>query len=208
MKLEIVHQERYSRGELLLRSFLGYFYIIIPHGFCLFFLSIWGIILYFITFFTILFTGKYPKSSFDFFLKLFRWNLRLTARIYNLTDGYPAFGLDAEDDKTELIVPYREDVSRGRAALIFFLGAFILIPHLFCIYFLAIGAMFVLFISWFAVLFTGRYPEGMHEYMVKFIRWTTRVNLYTYFMYPAYPPFNGNRDEGYEIADKMSFAGA
>jgi hypothetical protein len=208
MKLEIAHQQRYSRGELLLRTFLGYFYIIIPHGFCLFFLSIWAMILHLVTFFIILFTGKYPKNNFYYFLNLFRWNLRVSARLYNLADDYPAFGLDAADSKTELDIAYRENVSRGKAALVFFLGWLILIPHLFCIYFLAIGAWFVMLISWFAVLFTGEYPAGLHEYMVKFLRWLMRISMYLYFMYPDYPPFNGNRDEGFEIVADMKFAGA
>ncbi|XZF13305.1 DUF4389 domain-containing protein [Chitinophagaceae bacterium MMS25-I14] len=208
MKLEIQHQQRYSRGELLLRSFFGFFYILIPHGFCLFFLGIWGFILWFITFLNIIFTGRYPKSNFDYFLKLFRWNLRLNARMSNLSDDYPALGLDGTDDKTLLEVPYVQEANRGQALLIFFLGWLLLIPQLFCIYFVAIGALFVHFIAWFAVLFTGEYPKGMHDYMVRFIRWTMRINLYTYFMSPSYPPFNGRPDEGQEIVDQMGFSAA
>ena len=206
MKLDIVHQSRYSRGELLLRSFFGFFYIAIPHAFCLYFLAIWAIILHIITFFIILFTQRYPKANFDYFLKFFRWQLRVNAKMLNLSDGYPAFGLNADDDKTSLDVPYNEHVPWTKALLIFLLGAFILIPHLFCLVFLSIGAWFMIFFSWIVVLFTGKYPEGMHQYMVRFIRWNTRVNLYLYFMYPHYPPFNGDQDtDAGDIVGAMEF---
>ena len=62
MKLEIKLQDRYSRGELLLRTIFGWLYILLPHTFVLFFVSIWGGILKFIAFFSVLFTGRYPQS--------------------------------------------------------------------------------------------------------------------------------------------------
>ncbi|PSL44751.1 uncharacterized protein DUF4389 [Chitinophaga niastensis] len=210
MKLEIKHQQRYSRGELLLRSFLGFFYIMIPHGFCLAFVGIWAFILWIITFIKILVTGQYPKSNFDFFIKFFRWNLRVNARALNLSDGYPAFGLDAADDNTTFEMPYTENVSRGHAALVFFLGCFLLIPQIFCLYFVAIGAMFVMLFAWFAVLFTGEYPAGMHDYMVKYLRWSMRLSTYLHFMIQSYPPFNGRPDEGDEqdTIDKIGLTAA
>ncbi|PZF73194.1 DUF4389 domain-containing protein [Taibaiella soli] len=209
MKLTIVHQSQYSRGELLLRTFFGFFYIVIPHAFCLYFLGIWAAILHIITFFSILFTQRYPKANFDYFLKFFRWQLRVNARMLNLSDGYPAFGLDATDDKTSLEVPYQEHVPWTKALLIFFLGVFILIPHILCLVLLSIGAWFMILFGWIAVLFTGNYPEGMHQYMVRFLRWSMRVNLYLYFMYPYYPPFNGDPDtDAGSIMDKMDFAPA
>ncbi|MGB0392197.1 MAG: hypothetical protein ACPGD5_11555, partial [Salibacteraceae bacterium] len=82
MKLTITHQETYSRGELLLRSFFGIFYIILPHIFLLLFIQLWGSILQFISFWVILFTGRYPQSYFEFQVKALRWNLRVNARVY------------------------------------------------------------------------------------------------------------------------------
>jgi hypothetical protein len=201
MKLDIVQQESNSRGELLLRSFFGFIYIAIPHYFCLFFLSIWGLVLTFITWWSILITGKYPRSFFDYQVKLQRWNLRVMARLYNLVDGYPAFGLNATDDKTSFDVPYSEKYSRGQLLLISFLGGFMMIPHAFCLLFLAIGALFVNFIAWWAVLFTGKYPDGMHSFMTRYIRWSMRVNTYFSFMRHSYPPFNGQPDPAAQIAE-------
>ena len=98
MKLTIQHQESYSRGELLLRTFFGWIYIIIPHAFILLFVSLWGAILQFVAFWVILFTGRYPQSMFEFQVGLMKWNLRVSARLYNISDGYPAFGLERPCD--------------------------------------------------------------------------------------------------------------
>jgi len=201
MKLDIVLQEQHSRGQLLLRSFFGFLYMVIPHYFCLFFLGIWGAILLFLTWWAILFTGRYPRAFFDYQVKLYRWNLRLSARMFNLVDDYPAFGLNAEDSKTVFEVPYPERYSRLQLLLISFLGWLILIPHAFCLFFLAIGALFVNFIAWWAVLITGKYPTGLHDYMVRFLRWFYRINVYLSFMTHGYPRFSGKPDEAAVAAE-------
>ena len=66
MKLNVKYQESYSRGELILRSILGLFYIMLPHMFVLIFVQIWASIVTFIAWWTILFTGRYPESFFEF----------------------------------------------------------------------------------------------------------------------------------------------
>jgi len=66
MKLTIKNQERYSRGELILRTLFGWIYIAIPHGFLLFFVGIWSSILSFVAFWIILFTARYPQSFLNF----------------------------------------------------------------------------------------------------------------------------------------------
>ncbi|MGW8316849.1 MAG: hypothetical protein ACWGNV_14715, partial [Bacteroidales bacterium] len=69
MYISIQHQSTYSRGELLLRTFLGWLYIYIPHGFLLFFVGLWGAFLQFVAFWVILFTGTYPESVFHYQLR-------------------------------------------------------------------------------------------------------------------------------------------
>ncbi|MGB0806838.1 MAG: DUF4389 domain-containing protein [Salibacteraceae bacterium] len=192
MKLTITHQETYSRGELLLRSFFGIFYIILPHIFLLLFIQLWGSILQFISFWVILFTGRYPQSYFEFQVKALRWNLRVNARVYNLCDGYPAFGLDSGDEFTSLEVEYPEQLDRMTALLKFFFGIFyVLLPHGFILYFRMIWGMILNFLAFWAVLFTGEYPQNWHRFQVETIRWSTRVNLYMMFMTDEYPPFSG-----------------
>src|ERR1700679_2492188 len=99
MKLSITHQDSYSRGQLLLRTFFGFIYITLPHIFFLMIFEIWSAILTFVSFWVILFTGRYPESFFEYQVKMTRWNIRLNARRYNLSDGYPDFFPDGTDDR-------------------------------------------------------------------------------------------------------------
>ena len=192
MELHIKHQDEYSRGELLLRTFFGVIYLELPHAFLLMFVGIWAGILNFITFWAILFTGKHPRSFFDFQQGFFRWYLRLIARSFNLVDGYPAFGINGTDDKTALHIPYPEKMSRGLALVRVLFGAiYVIIPHIFLLYFVILGGIFVRLFGWWAVLITGKYPRGAHQYSVKMIRWLMRVNFYMRYMTDQYPPFHG-----------------
>jgi hypothetical protein len=192
MKLTITRQENYSRGQLLLRSFFGFIYMLVPHAFIMLFCNMWASILAFISWWVILFTGRYPQSFFDFQVKMLRWSIRLNARWRNLVDGYPAFMPSGTDDLTQLDVTYPESLSRGTLLLRAFFGwLYILIPHGFLLFFRAIWGAILAFIAWWAVLFTGRYPESMHAFQVETIRWGTRVNLYMANMTDFYPPFHG-----------------
>ena len=149
MKFDIKHQESYSRGELLLRSFFGFIYIMIPHMFLIMFISIWASILTFISFWVILFTGKYPESFFKFQEGLFRWQTRLSARLLNLSDRYPAFGIKGTDENTTLEIPYPEKLSRGLLLLrIFFGWLYVGIPHGFVLMFRMIATYFLIFLAW------------------------------------------------------------
>jgi len=193
MKLKVQHQERYSRLELLLRTFFGWLYIILPHGFLLFFVSIWALILKIVAFWAILFTGKYPKSLFDFQVGLLRWNLRLNARLLNISDGYPSFGINGTDEYTSLEVEYPERVSRALMLVRFFFGwLYVYIPHLFILFFRSIFIYILVLLAWFIVLFTGKYPKEFHQWVVGQLRWTTRVGLYMSYMTDVYPAFTGD----------------
>ncbi|HAW52672.1 MAG TPA: hypothetical protein DCX54_10155 [Flavobacteriales bacterium] len=192
MKFEIKYQETYSRSELILRALFGWLYILIPHAFLLTFLGIWSAILMFISFWVILFTGRYPQSFFEFQVDLMRWNNRLNARFYNLSDGYPAFGLKAEDEFTDFDLEYPETVDRGLVIIRFLFGFFyVLIPHGFILYFRSIAMLILCFLAFWVVLFTGKYPQSWHAFNVDTLRWMLRVNLYLMYMIDIYPPFNG-----------------
>jgi len=193
MKLSIQHQESYSRGELLLRTFFGWIYILIPHYFLLVFVGLWGAILQFVAFWVILFTGRYPQSMFEFQVGLLKWSLRLSARLMNVSDGYPAFGIKSTDEYTDLIIPYPEKVSRGLVLLRLFFGIFyVYLPHIFILYFRAIFVGVLIFLAWWVVLFTGKYPDYMFDWVTGQIRWQLRVALYMMYMTDTYPPFTGD----------------
>lgn len=192
MKLNIQHQENYSRGELLLRSFFGFLYIYIPHGFMLIFVGIASLFLSFIAWWAILFTGKHPKSFFDFQVGVMRWSLRLSATQYNLLDGYPAFGVSAVDERITFEVTYPETLSRGTHLLKSFFGIlYCTLPHGFLLMFRMLGCAILSFLAWWVVLFTGKYPISWHKFIVDTLRWQTRVNLYMGYMSDVYPPFSG-----------------
>ncbi|MEQ8359251.1 MAG: DUF4389 domain-containing protein [Cytophagales bacterium] len=194
---EIAYQERYSRSELLLRTFFGFIYIALPHLFILSFLSIWSAILTFIAFWSILFTGRYPESMFEFQVKLIRWNTRVNARLNNLADEYPRFGLNAEDEHVTVEIPYPEKLDRGILILkVLFGGFYVLLPHGFILLFRTLATLVLIFLAWWAVLFTGKYPKSWHEFNVGTSRWSFRVNNYISLLTDDYPPFSGKPDAG------------
>lgn len=192
MKLSVNYQESYSRSELLLRSFLGFFCIMLPHAFLLGIFGIWSGIISFISFWVILFTGRYPESFFEFNAGMKRWSLRVNARMWNLCDGYPSFGVNGTDEFTSLDIPYPESISRGLVLARMFFGLFyVIIPHAFILYFRILWGMILMFIAWWMVLFTGKYPQEWHEFNVGTLRWSMRLGLYMSFMSDEYPRFSG-----------------
>lgn len=196
MILEITNQERYSRGELLLRTLFGWIYIALPHLFLLAFVSIASQVLTFISFWIILFTGSYPESFFEFQVKVLHWNTRLNARLWNLCDGYPAFGFEMNDEYVRLEIPYPQQLSRGHALLkVFFGPIYCGLPHGFALLFRLIATMVVQFVAFWVVLFTGEYPSNMHRFVTGTLRWSLRLNLYLGLMTDKYPPFSGAPDE-------------
>jgi hypothetical protein len=192
MNFDIAQQESYSRSELLLRTLFGWLYITVPHTLVLFFVGIWSSILHFISWWVILFTGRYPASFFEFHVKMIAWNMRLTASIWNLIDGYPSIGTAGGHPAVALDVPYPESLSRGKLLLRAFLGVFyISIPHGFCLYFRMIATGFLNFLSFWSILFTGRIPDDWFQFNVGTLRWMARLNLYATNMTDDYPPFSG-----------------
>jgi hypothetical protein len=192
MKFDIKHLDSYSRGELLLRTFFGWIYIAIPHCVVLMIFGIGSAVLGFLAFWVVLFTGKYPKSWFDFQIKYMYYGTRVSATLYNLVDGYPAFGPNGVSDKIELIADYPEKLNQGLVILRLLFGAiYVLIPHYFLLFFRMIASGFIMFIAWWVVLFTGKYPENMHKFNVGTIRWSVRIQLYMGLLTDDYPKFSG-----------------
>ena len=78
---------------------------------------------------------------------------------------------------------------RQNRATVFF-RFLMVIPQVFVLYFVGIGAFVMLIVGWFAALFTGRLPDGIAAFLQGYLRWSTRVNAYTYLMTDRYPPFS------------------
>ncbi|HYG57478.1 MAG TPA: DUF4389 domain-containing protein [Symbiobacteriaceae bacterium] len=91
----------------------------------------------------------------------------------------------------DLVLKYPERSSRLLMFFMFF-KPFLLIPHLFVLWFLGLAAGFVMIIAWFAVVFTGNYPRGLWDFMTGILRWQTRVSCYMAGLTDEYPPFTMN----------------
>ena len=192
MTLTITHQEKYSRGQLILRTLFGAIYIAIPHLVLLLIVGIWSAIVSFLTFWVVLFTGKFPESFFKFQVGYQNWSLRVAASLGNLVDGYPAFFPGGKGDNVKLDVPRPDRVSRGLVILRLLFGwLYVGIPHYVCLIFREIASGVLGFLAWFAILFAGRYPARWHSFNVGTYRWLTRVYLYLGYFTDEYPRFSG-----------------
>ena len=175
----IEYPERLSRLLIFVKWLL-----IIPHLLVLWAIAIGFAVVTFIAWFAILFTGKYPRGMWDFSMLFLRWSQNVGAYFLLMRDEYPPFA--AEPYPVHFDLEYPERLSR----LLIFVKWLLVIPHLFILYFLNLAAGVVVFIAWFAILITGRYPRGMFEFVEGVIRWGLRVNVYNYLMTDVYPPFS------------------
>jgi hypothetical protein len=140
----------------------------------------------------IVFRQKYPRWWFDWNRELLRFSNRVGAYWLLMEDRYPSTD---EEQYVHLEVDYpdaRVDLNRWLPLVKWFLA----IPHYFVLLFLWIGAVVVSIIAWFAILFTGRYPRGMFDYVEGVLRWNNRVTAYVAILATdRYPPFSLAGDE-------------
>jgi hypothetical protein len=134
----------------------------------------------------ILFRQKYPRWWFDWNLQLMRFSTRVGLYLALMDDRYPSTD---EPQAVTLDVPYpdaKADLNRWLPLVKWVLA----IPHYVVLAFLYLGAIVVVISAWFAILFTGRYPRGLFDYLVGVGRWTTRVLAYAFVLVTdRYPPF-------------------
>ena len=135
----------------------------------------------------ILFRKKYPRWWFDWNLALTKFSTRVGAYIALLTDVYPSTD---EEQAVHIEIPYPDvlkDLSRGLPLVKWFLA----IPHYIILVFLSIAAFVCVVIAWFAILFTGRYPRGLFDFVVGVYRWSLRVAAYAFLLTTdRYPLFS------------------
>jgi hypothetical protein len=135
--------------------------------------------------FWILLTGKFPdglRSLATFYL---RWRVRAVSYVALLRDEYPPFG-DAVYPTTVELPP--APAHRDRLTVAF--RIILAIPHLLAVWVLGIAWFFSTVIAWFAILFTGSFPEGLYRFGVGVLRWNTRVEAYLLLLHDEYPPFS------------------
>ncbi len=133
----------------------------------------------------LLFRQKYPRWWFDWNVNLLRFSNRVTAYLALLDDRYPSTD---EDQGVHLNLDYPDarQLNRWLPLVKWFLA----IPHYVVLFFLGIGALVAVIVAWFAIIFTGRYPENLFRFVVGVIRWSNRVTAYAFLLVTdEYPPF-------------------
>jgi hypothetical protein len=145
-----------------------------------------GGVLFFAPLLMILFRQKYPRWWFDWNLELQRFSNRVIAYFALMDDRYPSTD---EHQSVHLDYPY-PDATRDLNRWLPLVKWFLAIPHYVVLFFLGIAAFVVVIIAWFAILFTGRYPRGLFDFVEGVIRWDNRVNAYAFTLVTdKYPPF-------------------
>jgi Domain of unknown function (DUF4389) len=134
----------------------------------------------------ILFRQKYPRWWFDWNLELMRLETRIAAYLALMDDRYPSTD---EQQSVRLDLPY-PDAERDLNRWLPLVKWLLAIPHYVVLVFLWLAAIVCVIVAWFAILFTGRYPRGLFDFVEGVIRWGTRVVAYAIVLVTdEYPPF-------------------
>jgi hypothetical protein len=145
-----------------------------------------GGLLFFGPLLMILVRQKYPRWWFDWNLELQRFGNRVGAYLALMDDRYPATD---QHQSVHLDYPY-PDAQRDLDRWLPLVKWLLAIPHYIVLFFLWIAALVVVIVAWFAILFTGRYPRGMFDFVEGVIRWHNRVIAYALVLVTdRYPPF-------------------
>ena len=134
----------------------------------------------------IVFRQRYPRWWFDFLREVVRFAGRIACYALLLTDRYPS---TVDEQAYHLEIDYPDavnDLNRWMPLVKWFLA----IPHFLVLVVLMVGVIVVFVIAWFAILFTGRFPRPLFDYVVGVLRWWVRVSAYAVWLVTdRYPPF-------------------
>lgn len=138
-----------------------------------------------IAWFAILFTGRHPEGLRSLATLYLRWRVRAVAYTALLTDQYPPFGDGPYPARILLEAPAlpRDRVSVGFRIIL-------AIPHLLVLWVLGAAWAVTTLIAWFHILIWAQYPQGLHDFGVGVLRWSTRVEAYLLLLHDEYPPFS------------------
>jgi len=135
----------------------------------------------------LLFRHKYPRWWFDWNLAISRFALRVGAYMTLLRDEYPSTD---EEQAVHLKIPY-PDAERELSSGLPLVKWFLAIPHLVILGFLSIAVLVCVVAAWLVILFTGKYPDSLAEFVVGYFRWELRVAAYAFLLTTdKYPPFS------------------
>lgn len=170
--------------------------LLIPHFIILIFLWVAFAVSWLISLVAILITGRYPHPLFNFNVGVLRWTWRVGFYSYNAlgTDQYPPFTLKSRNYPADLDVVYPEKLSRGLVLVKWWVLA---IPHYLAVFIFQGGlgkicgglvSLLTIFAG-IAVLFKGKYPRNIFDFIMNMNRWGYRVAVYVFLMTDRYPPF-------------------
>jgi hypothetical protein len=145
-----------------------------------------GGVLFFPALLMIVFRQKYPRWWFDWNLELLRFENRVFVFLGLLDDKYPS-----TDERQSVSLDFSyPDAKQGLNRWLPLVKWFLAIPHYIVLIFLGLAAIVCVIIAWFAILFTGRYPRGLFDFIVGVMRWANRVTAYAFVLVTdQYPPF-------------------
>ncbi len=138
----------------------------------------------------IVFRQKYPRWWFDWNLALTGFTMRVMAYLALLRDEYPSTD---DEQAVHVDVPY-PDAARGLNRWLPLVKWILAIPHYVALAFVSAAAVVCVLVAWFAILFTGRYPRALFEFVAGTLRWWLRVAAYAFLLTTdRYPPFAMSR---------------
>ncbi len=133
----------------------------------------------------ILFRQKYPRWWFNWNLEYTRFQFRVMSYMFLLRDEYPSTD-EEQAVHVNLVYPNAKQLNRGMPLVKWFLA----IPHFIVLFVLFFVVALLVICAWFAILFTGRYPKAIFDFIVGYCRWSLRVNAYAFLLITdEYPPF-------------------
>ncbi len=135
----------------------------------------------------LLFRHRYPRWWFDFARELTRFGARIEAYLFLLTDKYPS---TVDEQAVHLEIDY-PDAERDLSRWLPLVKWLLVIPHVVVLVLLLVPLILSLVIAWFAILFTGRYPRALFDFVVGLMRWGLRIQAYALLLVTdRYPPFS------------------
>lgn len=144
-------------------------------------------ILFLPTLLMILFRQKYPRWWFDWNINLLRFILRVKVFMLLMRDEYPATD---EEQAVHLEIKY-PDVKKELNRWLPIVKWIMAIPHYIILACLYVASLVVVIIAWFAIVFTGKFPKDMFDFLQSVIRWSVRVTSYAFILVTdEYPPFS------------------
>ena len=166
--------------------------LVIPHFVILYGLRILSQVVGIISWFVILFTGELPESFANIQAMYLRYELRTYTYLVFMREEYPpfAFGMVATDagEDPRMRVEFRPQLA-DRNRLTVGVRFLLVIPQVLVLAVLEIVSAIVIVIAFFVVLFTGRWPDGMRNFVLNVLRWYLRVETYYLLLTDDYPPF-------------------